>query len=94
MGGCCSSKKSNSTASDEVVIELNSQVVNVMQCKAGKHGNGVSVSTSRDSGKVIVTGLSAGGILLGSCALDCDGTCLIHIVEEHILQWFTSISCY
>lgn len=67
MGGCCSTKGS---ADDEVVVELNDAVVNAcVQCKAGKHGPDVQVK-STDTGNFSVTG--SGGIMLGSCSLDCD----------------------
>jgi len=68
MGGCCSRKGEEA---DEVVVELNDTVVNAcVQCRAGKHGEGVTVKTT-DKGNYHV-GAAAGGTLLGSCSLDCD----------------------
>jgi hypothetical protein len=65
--GCCSSKEEK----DEVVIELNTATNAAVQCRKGKCAEGLEV-TSLENGNLLVKGLKTGGIMLGSCALDCD----------------------
>lgn len=67
--GCCSSSEDT----DEVVIELNTTTNAAVQCHKGRSAEGLHI-TNADNGNIIVKAASSdsGGIMLGSCSLDCD----------------------
>jgi hypothetical protein len=65
---CCCCRSSKAPSSDDD-IELETMHNKTTMCRAGLHGNEVSLAIDNGNNYVTVKGV---GIALGSCSLDCD----------------------